>query len=477
MYSQLPSRSSSKPFEPMVKRLLYARLSCVTEQSITPQLQHKTRTVDTLYLTSCISSLCLQERSLLIIILPFHLRRTSSILTPHRNTESTSYHLELKPLLVMASEKHRTFREIMAHTAKCEKCGKHNTSILYRCMDCSFPICTPCWNAEGGTGRHRNVAITESPVILPPLPPNKTKKTKKDKPATTIARPRKNVVISDSEPDDSDMPDAAAKMGKSKQRSMIVKTEYTAASSNDEDPKEVQNAITNNNPEALTGLQYSEDVLRAADLLLGFFHAADTPTSASSATSCSTNSGLAAVLNATGTIERQPNPSPRQQKPSATFTSDPATRLYELNKQYPRHEHPPLVPEEGHDDVEMYDHGSASSFTPINARQEIVKPRVPSLHHSVESSKSLAKTPKDTRNSPTDRFIRHARPERPREATNGDKDARGMQISDNRYEETDSDVEIVAERKVSHFEPIGPSFGDGGWNPNRSEFEITDCGL
>ena len=314
-------------------------------------------------------------------------------------------------------------------------------------------------------------------MILPPLPPNKNKKPKKEKPATKIARPRKNVVVSDSEPDDYDMPDAAAKIGKSKKRSMTLQTDYTVASSNNENPEEVPDAITNNVSEALTGLQYSEDVLKAADLLLGFFHAADTPTSASSATSCSTNSGLAAVLDATGTMERRPNPVPRQQKPSASFASDPAARLYELNKQYARHERPLLVPEDGHEDVDMYEHGSASSFTPINARKEAVRPRDRVLLPSIESSKSLAKAPKQTPKSPSDRFIHHARPERPREATNDDQDARGMKMSQNRYEETDSDVEIIGARQLKHFEPSGPSFGGGDWNPNRCEFEITDCGL
>ena len=258
---------------------------------------------------------------------------------------------------------------------------------------------------------------------------------------------------------------------------MTLKTDYTAASSNDENPEEVHDAITNNVPEALTNLQYSEDVLKAADLLLGFFHAADAPTSASSATSCSTNSGLAAVLDATGTMERRSNPSPRQRKPSASFTSDPATRLYEINKYYTRHEHPPLVPEERHDDVDVYEHGSASSFTPINARKETVRPRERGLLPIIESSKTLAEARKDPSKSPSDRFIHHARPERPRQPQNDDRDRRGMKLPENRYEETDSDVEIIGARELKHFEPSGPSFGDGDWNPNRSEFEITESGL
>ncbi len=304
-------------------------------------------------------------------------------------------------------------------------------------------------------------------MILPPLPHNKAKK--KDKPATRVARPRRNVVVSDSETDDEKIPDAAAEIGKLRTQSMSVNTDHTAASSNYENSSEVHNAITNNASDALTSLQYSEDVLRAADLLLGFFHAADTPTSASSATSCSTNSGLAAVLDATGTIDRRPDLSHTQQKPSASLTTDPAARLYELNKHYPPNDYPPLVPEEGHEDVDMHDYNSASSFTPINARKEIIRPRVRSFLHSPKSLKSLAKARKETRKSPSDRFIHSTRAERSRDAMNHDRDARGTKMLDDRYGESDSDVEIVGARSLRHFEA---SFEDGNGNADRSEFEI-----
>ena len=310
-------------------------------------------------------------------------------------------------------------------------------------------------------------------MILPPHPPNKTKK--KDKPATRIARSRKNVAVSGSgTDDDEEMLDAAAQTEKLKTQSMSIKRDNTAVPSNDENSREVHSVITNNPPDALTGLQYSEDVLRGADLLLEFFHAADTPTSASSTTSCSTNSGLAAVLDATGTIDRRPHLSSTQQKPSASLTSDPAARLYDLNKHYSRDHHPSLVPEKGHDDVDMNDYSSASSFTPINARKEIIRPRVCILLPSLKSLKSLAKAKKETRKSPSDRFIHSRRPERPREATNDDRVARGMKIPDNRYEESDSDVEIVGARKLRHVEP---RFGDVHGNADGSECEITDFGM
>ena len=111
-------------------------------------------------------------------------------------------------------------------------------------------MCTPCWDREDGTGRHKT--STEPLVILPPLPPNKSKK--KDKPATRTQLPpkhgiphtrtRKNVAVSDSETDDDKMPDAAAEAESSKKQSMRTNTDHTAGSSNNEKSGEVHNAIT-----------------------------------------------------------------------------------------------------------------------------------------------------------------------------------------------------------------------------------------
>ena len=129
------------------------------------------------------------------------------------------------------------------------------------------------------------------------------------------------------------------------------------------------------------------------------------------------------------------------------------------------------MPEKGHDDVDMYEYGSASSFTPINARKETVRPRGHGLLPGIKSSKSLAKGPMQTPKSPSDRFIHHARPERPRLATNNGRDAGAMKIPDNRYEETDSDVEILGARKRRHAEP---SFGNGNGHAGGCELEIVN---
>jgi hypothetical protein len=45
---------------------------------------------------------------------------------------------------------HATFRKVKAHTAKCDACGYNNKSTLYRCTDCAYQVCTPCWDKTGG---------------------------------------------------------------------------------------------------------------------------------------------------------------------------------------------------------------------------------------------------------------------------------------------------------------------------------------
>ncbi|KAL1882507.1 hypothetical protein Plec18167_002923 [Paecilomyces lecythidis] len=49
---------------------------------------------------------------------------------------------------------HTSFVTVRIHTAKCDICNCHNTSILRRCATCGWQICTPCWDARGGDGRH-----------------------------------------------------------------------------------------------------------------------------------------------------------------------------------------------------------------------------------------------------------------------------------------------------------------------------------
>ena len=79
---------------------------------------------------------------------------------------------------------HTTFKEIKIHTAKCDECNKHNSVIIYRCMDCSQQCCTPCWNKKGGDGEHllgNGSMPGPVPVILKAEDYEKRKATKKSK--------------------------------------------------------------------------------------------------------------------------------------------------------------------------------------------------------------------------------------------------------------------------------------------------------
>ena len=63
---------------------------------------------------------------------------------------------------------HSHWEEIKIHTAKCDKCDKHNKSIMYRCTDgCSRQICTPCKQADPQNGRHRMHASVRRYRFIP----------------------------------------------------------------------------------------------------------------------------------------------------------------------------------------------------------------------------------------------------------------------------------------------------------------------
>lgn len=62
-------------------------------------------------------------------------------------------------------EPHKVFKSITVHTAKCDVCNNHNKSILHRCIDCGWQICTPCWLARGGNGAHGATRTFTGPVF------------------------------------------------------------------------------------------------------------------------------------------------------------------------------------------------------------------------------------------------------------------------------------------------------------------------
>ena len=106
---------------------------------------------------------------------------------------------------------HTTFKEIKIHTAKCDECNKHNSSTIYRCVDCSLQCCTPCWDKKGGDGTHlikSGVITTQKPIILKAEDVDKSKVGKKKKKAarrrkkvgtTTVEAPKGTTVDDDDE--------------------------------------------------------------------------------------------------------------------------------------------------------------------------------------------------------------------------------------------------------------------------------------
>lgn len=100
-----------------------------------------------------------QQRAPLLTTAPQPFPATSA---SHLNTPTPQRvnPLTLRPPVTTAAQTnlpaapHTRFVTVTIHTAKCDICNKHNTSILRRCATCGWQICTPCWDARGGDGSH-----------------------------------------------------------------------------------------------------------------------------------------------------------------------------------------------------------------------------------------------------------------------------------------------------------------------------------
>lgn len=144
----------------------------------------------------------------------------------------------------MAGRIHDQFEEVHIHTAKCDICENHNKSILYRCLECSLSICTPCNQKDSGDGRHymnggRAVSAASSAELLPPAPlsvasapylhpetaePAQTKR-QRDPPRPSRKRARPIVEETDDEHDEEEeeIPDPSRK-GKKRQKTQRFET-------------------------------------------------------------------------------------------------------------------------------------------------------------------------------------------------------------------------------------------------------------
>ncbi|KAJ9640396.1 hypothetical protein H2199_005935 [Coniosporium tulheliwenetii] len=64
-------------------------------------------------------------------------------------------------------EPHTEFRDVTAHTAKCDVCNQKNKQILKRCLTCSWGICTPCSRDRGNNLTHGAAAGASYPRPTP----------------------------------------------------------------------------------------------------------------------------------------------------------------------------------------------------------------------------------------------------------------------------------------------------------------------
>lgn len=144
----------------------------------------------------------------------------------------------------MAQATHKTFQEVVVHTAKCEECNKHNKAIMYRCTDCGHQFCTRCWNQTGGLGTHSKASdATQRPIVLPYVKVDQKKVVKKKKSQSVVrsTRKKKNVVESDDDGEDKEMRDESPAIEKTarKKRSMTVNTGLASAPSHGPRTREV----------------------------------------------------------------------------------------------------------------------------------------------------------------------------------------------------------------------------------------------
>ena len=113
---------------------------------------------------------------------------------------------------------HTEFKDIQIHTAKCDVCNRHNTSVMKQCTLCAQNFCTPCWLERGSDGTHmlnsgdKGYAATEararakvtSPRSLSLLKPKKEKASVVKTPSPRLGgrnkrTRRRTVVIEESE--------------------------------------------------------------------------------------------------------------------------------------------------------------------------------------------------------------------------------------------------------------------------------------
>ncbi|EGC49308.1 conserved hypothetical protein [Histoplasma capsulatum var. duboisii H88] len=116
--------------------------------------------------SSEISSLDIQEKTLGRKVSPLSLPPSLIRAKTPTPVPTTSKSTAPPPFYPPTTAAHTNFKEILTHTAKCDKCNKHNKATLQRCTACGFQICTPCWLNRGG-GQHTVTRVFKGPVFNP----------------------------------------------------------------------------------------------------------------------------------------------------------------------------------------------------------------------------------------------------------------------------------------------------------------------
>ncbi|KAL2058909.1 hypothetical protein ABVK25_000201 [Lepraria finkii] len=292
----------------------------------------------------------------------------------------------------MAQTTHKTFQEIVVHTAKCEECNKHNKAIMYRCTDCGHQFCTRCWNQTGGLGTHSKASnAMQRPIVLPYVKVDQKKVVKKT--SHSVVRPtrkKKNVVESDDDDgEDKQMRDESPAIEKTarEKRSMTVTTGRASAPSHG--PRTGENSaslhqatdspssfrrgiVPHNTPRTGTLISPSSPDVTGIDTLLRAAASIESMASQIPAPRIPSATRMRS-LNAIS-IESlcSPSPGPQSHTPSkprtprlpdlsSHATSSFARRAAQLQS-------PRFIPEEqASEDVPMYDYSGSTGFVPVNS--------------------------------------------------------------------------------------------------------------
>jgi hypothetical protein len=68
------------------------------------------------------------------------------------NTPNTALHRPSD--ITKGATKFAGFEHVIIHTAKCDVCAHHNTSVLHRCYTCGWHVCNGCMVSRNDSGKH-----------------------------------------------------------------------------------------------------------------------------------------------------------------------------------------------------------------------------------------------------------------------------------------------------------------------------------